>query len=277
MAGAAAAAGLALSGCGDTRDRSNAVGSSTLAPPTEEIARLFNQDRTDVRIDVSSGGTGYGLKLLDEGHAAVAMIAKDLRPEETQGLTVHQVASDLIVHIAHPKAPLDDDISLEMLRGLYSGAIRVPGLTVFQKSAGHGTRQAHAEALRLRSDALRADAEAGSNGNMISVVERTSGGLGYVSHVDAVAAQEAGIQLRILSIDGVKPDLRALSSGRYPIIRRLAYVTRSFGVEGRETLGGSGLNPLRRTLASNAFVDFACGPVGKEVFAGYGFGPAKDK
>lgn len=267
---------LGLSGCGDPRQRLSVSGASTIAPPTETIAHLFNALRSDFRCDVSSGGTGYGLRSLRGGSSDVAMLARKLSQAERDGLEVRVAAYDGIAIIAHPDTPLPGDMSVEECRRLASGKTRPAGVVVVQKPEGQGTRQAFAGGLGLEPAQLHADAEAGSNGQMVLNVSRTAGAVGYVSHVDALAALDAGIGLRIIHLNGVPPSLETVASGAYPIIRPLAYAYHAGPAHTAGSPGDSGVNGLRRSLAPQVFVDFATGPEGRKVFADHGFAPVRE-
>lgn len=269
-----AALALGLGACTDGKMRLQVTGASTHTPPTEDIARLFNAAKPELRFEVTSGGTGQGLRALHRHDADIAMVARKLSDAERQGLKVQVVASDGIAIVANEDAPLPGDLSKSEARALFSGAVLKTGLVIFQKSEGHGTRQAFAEGLGLTSAELYADAEAGSNGQMLQSVSRTPGAVGYVSHVDAEAAVKAGLNLRIIRLEGHPPTRQTVADGRYPIIRQLAYafpeVSTSMATE------GAGRAELRRRMATQAFVEFALGPEGRKVFSEHGFAPVSE-
>jgi len=267
----AAALALGVGACADGRMRLQVTGASTLTPPTESIAGLFNDANPELRFEVTSGGTGQGLRALRKGDADIAMIARKLSDAEREGLVVQVVAHDGIAIVANAGAPLPGTLSKGEARALFSGAVRKAGLLVIQKSEGHGTRQAFAEGLGLASAQLHADAEAGSNGQMLQSLSRTPGGVGYVSHVDAEAAVKAGLNLRIIRLEGYLPNRETVADGRYPIVRPLAYACREDrAVQATEGAGAAG---LRRRMATRAFVEFAMGPESRKVFAEHGFAP----
>jgi len=261
---------VALGGCGDKAFRIHISGSSTLKPATEVMARSLNGERTDIRLDVSSGGTSQGLRMLRNGTADIAMLARKPSEDEREGLLVSTAAYDEIAVVKHPDTPLPDSLSLEQCRTLFASAKKQDGVIVFQKSEGHGTRQAFAAALNIRPEQLRGDAEAGSNGQMVQSISRTRGAVGYVSRVDAQAAIDAGVALTIVSIGGVAPALETAANGRYPIVRALSYA--HFPIR-RGTPASVAGDALRRQLAVQLFMDFAMGPEGQKILADHGFEP----
>ena len=82
------------------------TGSSTVAPLVLEMAKRYEQQHPQVRIDVQTGGSTRGVNDTRTGLAHIGMASRNLKPTET-GLRVHTIAIDgvgIIVHRSNPIA-----------------------------------------------------------------------------------------------------------------------------------------------------------------------------
>ena len=160
-------AGLGLVGCGgssaaagssasaDSAAESGtitAVGSTALQPLVEAAAEQYANDHPGVQITVQGGGSGQGITQIAQG--AVQIGNSDVFAEEklddasaVSKLKDNKVAIVGMGPIVHSEVSVDD-ISLEDLKGIFTGTItnwsQVGGqdlaITVINRASGSGTR-----------------------------------------------------------------------------------------------------------------------------------------
>ena len=74
-----------VDGSENTRKKLVLTGSSTVAPVMHEIARRFESQHPEYRIDVQTGGSSRGIGDAKNGVADIGMASRDLKPTETSG------------------------------------------------------------------------------------------------------------------------------------------------------------------------------------------------
>lgn len=201
---------LAALGC--TRDpdveRLVITGSSTIAPLASEIARRFEAEHPNVRVDVQMGGSSRGMADARSGLAHIGMVSRALATDEAD-LVAHPIARDgvcLIVHADNPVPALTDD----QVRAIYRGQARswaamggADGhLTVVNKAEGRSTLEVFQHHFALKSTDIRPDVVIGDNEQGIRTVAGNPGAIGYVSIGAAEQAVRAGVPIRALPMSG---------------------------------------------------------------------------
>jgi phosphate transport system substrate-binding protein len=200
-------------------------------------------------------GTQLGLDALREGAVDVALVARELRADETQGIEAVVIAYDGVAVIVNGQN-LIDDLTIEQLRGIYAGQILVwselggqeADIQVASREDGSGTREAFESAVMEGERVTTMAVVMPGNEAMGHFVEENPLAVGYVSSV--------GIPLgaRALRIDGVRPGVQAVAQGTYPLIRPYVLVI-------REDAGQD----------VRSFVDFVLSPAG-QVIVGQQYG-----
>jgi len=221
------------------------VGSDTMLNLAVKWAEKYQEQRPDVRIAVTGGGSGTGIAGLIDGTVDIANASRRMKPEEMQraeanGITPveHIVARDAIAVVVHPANPVDG-LTLQQLSDIFSGRItnwaEVGGedrpIVLLSRESNSGTHVYFLEeVLRLGDPNNRTlfspdtllmpssegiSAEIRQNPNAIGY-----DGLGYVTPDQkkiAVAASPAGPY--------VLPAIETVNSGAYPIARDLYMYT----------------------------------------------------
>jgi phosphate transport system substrate-binding protein len=204
----------------EEKSRLTVVGSSTVAPLMNEIAKRFEAAHPGARIDVQTGGSSRGIADVARGLADIGMVSRDLRPEETATLGGHAIARDgvgVIVHASNPVGELTDRQIVSIFKGEIDRWSDVGGpagpITVVSKAEGRSTLEVFTEHFKLRSERIRASVVIGDNEQGIKSVA-----------ADTSAARGAAIEL--LALDGVAATSQNVANGRYPLARSLTLVTR---------------------------------------------------
>lgn len=206
------------------------TGSSTVAPLMSEIAKRYESENPNVRIDVQTGGSSRGIADARSGAADLGMISRDLKDDERDLLAV-TVARDGVSLILHADNPLPS-LSSEQVRGIFRGEItswaEIGGpeldVTVVNKAEGRATLEVFKDYFGLESPEIKADVIIGHNEQGVKTVAGNPGAVGYVSIGVAEADVAAGIAVRLPKIDGATPSTAAVADGTFPIARPLNLV-----------------------------------------------------
>ena len=105
-------------------------GSTTVLPVMQKGGEAFMAANPDISLAISGGGSGNGIKALNEGLCAVAMSSRDIKESEKteaekKGVNPYQIAIavDALVPVVHPNNPVKG-LSAEQLREIYKGNIK---------------------------------------------------------------------------------------------------------------------------------------------------------
>ena len=93
-------------------------GSTSLQPVMIKLAAAFEKLQTNIKINVSGGGSGTGYKNADEGVSEFGMISEEFNAEKAPGCTFYTVCKDGIAVIVHKDNPLDN-ITMDQLKSIY--------------------------------------------------------------------------------------------------------------------------------------------------------------
>src|SRR3954462_2709401 len=95
------------------------TGSSTMYPLMTDIARRFEKTNPDIVIDVRSGGSAKGLADLRAGVSDIAMVARQLAPEERQlfAFALCRDGAAIVVHRSNPLKGLSHQQLSDILTG----------------------------------------------------------------------------------------------------------------------------------------------------------------
>ncbi|MBP2020062.1 phosphate transport system substrate-binding protein [Symbiobacterium terraclitae] len=228
------------------------AGSTSLLPLVEVLARAY-EAAGGPRVSLQGGGSTAGLVAVRSKVAEVAMVSRDLTPEEErEGFQAHVIAYDVLAIVVHPSNPVDG-LTREQLRRLMAGQITdwaevggLPGpVHLVNREWGSGSRDA---IERLVGPTRHDTAVLNANGFIRLVVRQAPSAVGYLS---LSVARAGGVKL--LRVDGRLP-----GEPGYPLVRPLTLVT---------------LGPPDRE--AQAFLDFVLGPTGQRLVAEQGMLPAR--
>ncbi|MBK5246517.1 MAG: phosphate ABC transporter substrate-binding protein [Peptostreptococcaceae bacterium] len=231
--------GLAACGGGNSGTEAGGsvvtAGSTSVQPLSEELAAVFMDANTDYTVDVQGGGSGQGIKSIQEGIADIGALSRNLKNEE-KGLVSKEVtiALDGIAVIINKDSQVKD-LSLEQIRQIYTGEItnwkEVGGIdapiTVVSREEGSGTRGAFVEITKVAAkdsagvETDMTDANAliqPSTGSVKTTVASTPNTIGYVS------LGSLDDSVKAVTVEGVVPSIENIIDGTYKISRPFIYV-----------------------------------------------------
>lgn len=208
------------------------TGSSTIAPLAVELGLRFESQNPGLRVDVQSGGSSRGISDVRSGHAQIGMASRALKPSESD-LKATPVARDGIALVVH-KDNLIDELSSDQVRGIFTGQISnwsavggKPGrITVVNKAEGRATLEVFLKHFDLAIQNIDADVIAGENEQAIKTIAGAKSAIGYVSIGTAKLDIQAGVPIKLLSLDSVPATEAFVADGSYTMVRPLNFVTK---------------------------------------------------
>ena len=218
---------------GELSGRLTLTGSSTIAPLAGEIAKRFESEHPEVRIDVQTGGSSRGVADATQGLADIGMVSRELKDGEEQ-LTPTTIARDGITLIVHADNPVSE-LSRQQVIDVYSGRVGdwselVEGfdggaVTVVNKAEGRSTLELFLAYFELKNSQIQADVVIGDNQQGIKQVAGDPAALGYVSIGTAEYAATHGQPIKLLPMGGVAASIASVKGGAFPLARPLNLVT----------------------------------------------------
>lgn len=206
------------------------TGSSTVAPLVLEMAKRFEQQNTDVRIDVQTGGSSRGIRDARMGAADIGMVSRALTEREGD-LAGHIIALDgigMIINSNNPVTSLTDQQVIAIYRGEITNWSEVGGedriISVVNKAEGRSTLELFLKHYQLRNSQIRAQVVIGDNQQGIKTVAGNPGAIGYVSIGAAEFEEQRGTTIKRLLADGIEASVASVKAGTYPLSRPLSLV-----------------------------------------------------
>ncbi len=208
-------------------------GSTTVLPIAQKVAEAYMKQHPDVKISISGGGSGNGIKALIDGSTNIADSSRFIKPKEVK-LAVERgvypvpfaVAYDCIVPVVHPDNPLKD-ITMDQLKAIYQGKIKkwkeIGGLdnpiVVISRDTSSGTYEVwHKKVLKKKRVFPGALLQA-SNGAIVQAVSKNKYAIGYVGigYLDK--------SVKALTVNGIEGSEETTLNGTFPISRPLYMFT----------------------------------------------------
>lgn len=272
----------ALAGCGQQNDTGNTdtenetvtgtvvtAGSTSVQPLSEELAAAFMDANSGITVEVQGGGSGQGIKAIQEKIADFGALSRAVKDEEKGSVAKEYViAKDGVAVIVNPETTVEN-LTIEQIKDIYTGKIKnwseVGGedapIVVVSREEGSGTRGAFTEITKVvekneageEVDNTTKDALVqGSTGAVMQTVATTPNTIGYVS------LGSLSDNVKALEVEGVAPSTETVLSGEYKISRPFLYVT---GGEVSE--------------AAQMYIDFVMSADGQAIVEENGFIPVQ--
>lgn len=263
---------FALTGCGSKSAESGAssvviAGSTSVQPLSETLAQTYMENNPDVTVEVQGGGSGQGIKSIEEGIADIGSLSREVKDEEKASVAEEFVIAKDGVAVVVNADVTAEDLTIEQIKGIYTGEItnwsEVGGedadIVVVSREEGSGTRGAFTEITGVLTkdddgneiDNTTADALIqSSTGAVKETVSTTPNSIGYVS------LGSLDDTVKAVKVEGVEATVDTVLSGDYQIQRPFVYVVNG-----------------EMTDAAKAFIDFALSDEGQIIVEENGFIP----
>ncbi|MBE9574272.1 MAG: PstS family phosphate ABC transporter substrate-binding protein [Proteobacteria bacterium] len=208
-------------------------GSTTVLPIAQKVAEIYMKVNPEVKISISGGGSGNGIKALIDGSTDIADSSRFIKPKEVK-LAVEKgrypvpfaVAYDCIVPVVHPSNPLEN-LSMDQLKALYKGEIKnwrdIGGpnrkIVVISRDTSSGTYEVWHKKVMKKERVFPGALLQASNGAIVQAVSKNKNAIGYVGlgYLDN--------NVRALTVDGIMGSEETTLNGTYPICRPLYMFT----------------------------------------------------
>ncbi|MCB6993037.1 phosphate ABC transporter substrate-binding protein [bacterium 210820-DFI.6.37] len=276
IAAAVLVTSLGLAGCGGSSGGESKsgeggnvtiAGSTSVQPLSEALAEVYMDENPDVTIEVQGGGSGQGIKSIEEKIADIGSLSREVKEEEKASIAEEFViAKDGVAVIVNENVKAED-LTIQQIQDIYTGKITnwkdVGGddkaITVVTREEGSGTRGAFTEITGVlekddagnETDKTTKDALVQpSTGAVKETVAKTPDSIGYVS----LGALDDSV--KAVKVEGIEATVDTVLSGKYKIQRPFVYVVNG-----------------EMTDAAKAFIDFAMGAEGQKIVEENGFIP----
>lgn len=231
---------MLLSACSSPTSNIAVSGSSTVLPVVSRAAQAYT-DSTGQRILVNSGGSGVGFNQLAEGKSDIGMMSRDMTDEEQAQYPARQftpvsIGVDAVIPVVSSEIYEAGvtALSLADIASIYRGEIdnwSVFGgpdkeILVIDKEASRGTRHTFMKAVMgdSKAKAPGADLVLGANNEEQTAMAQSDSAIGMIS-LAWMNKDVRGLDIK----DGpnlIKPNLKTIAEGDYPIARDLIIVIR---------------------------------------------------
>lgn len=217
---------------GSSQESINIVGSTSVQPVAEKLATEYMKKNPDVKITVQGGGSSVGIKSVQDGTADIGTSSKDLKDNESAGLTQYEIGKDGIAVVVNSQNSVSG-LTLEQVKGIFAGNItnwkEVGGadaqINVVVREDGSGTRDAFQEIVLGKLDngtkvSFKKDAIVQSSTEAVQqTVVQDPNAIGFISFA---AVKDA----KALQIDNVAPSESTILDGTYKIQRPFLFLVK---------------------------------------------------
>ena len=241
-------------------------GSTTVGPIAKAFAEYYKESNPDVNITISESGSGNGVKSLMNGSCQIATLSRFMKTNEFKSCVekgilpvAHTVAYDGLAVIVNPQNKVSA-LSTKQIADIYTGKItnwkEVGGddakIVVISRDTNSGTYETFNELVLKKLPVSKSAEYVGSNGQAKMRVAATKNAIAYLG------LGFADDSVKPLSVDGILPNAKSVSSGKYPIARPLFMFT-----DGYPKMGGDVYN----------FVTLHLTKEGREIVSDLGYIP----
>ncbi len=208
-------------------------GSTTVLPIAQKVAEAYMKEHPDVKITISGGGSGNGIKALIDGTTDIADSSRFIKDKEVK-LAVENgrypvpfaVAYDCIVPVVHPSNSIEN-LTLEQLRDIYMGKVKnwqdIGGpdrpVVVVSRDTSSGTYEVWENKVLKKERVYPGALLQASNGAVVQTVSNNKNAIGYIG----LGYVEENV--KALTANGVRGSEETTLNGMFPISRPLYMFT----------------------------------------------------
>ena len=208
-------------------------GSTTVLPVMQKGGEAFMAANPDISLAISGGGSGNGIKALNEGLCAVAMSSRDIKDSEKaeaekMGIKPYRtaIAVDALVPVVNPNNPVKG-LSAEQLREIYKGNIKnwkeVGGndekIVVISRDTSSGTYESWEEIIMKKEKVSPTALMQASNVGVVQAVSNNNKAIGYIGF------GYLNSSLKKLDVNNIEATPETALAGEWPIARELYLFT----------------------------------------------------
>ncbi|MBU0992459.1 MAG: phosphate ABC transporter substrate-binding protein [Proteobacteria bacterium] len=208
-------------------------GSTTVLPIAQKVAEAYMALYPDVKISISGGGSGNGIKAIVDGTTDIADSSRFIKDSEVtmavekgQYPVPFSVAYDCIIPVVHPSNPIKD-LTMNQLKAIYKGEVtnwnQVGGadlkIVVISRDTSSGTYEVWEEKIMKNERVFPGALLQASNGAVAQAVSKNKNALGYIGlgYLDK--------SVKALSVGNIAGSPETTLDGTFPISRPLYMFT----------------------------------------------------
>ena len=208
-------------------------GSTTVLPIAQKTAEAYMKQNPDVKITISGGGSGNGIKALIDGSTDIADSSRFIKDKEVKRAIQNgqypvpfAVAYDCIVPVVHPGNTMTN-ITMAQLREIYMGKIKnrkdIGGpdriIVVISRDTSSGTYEVWAKKVLKKKRVFPGALLQASNGAVAQAVGKNKNAIGYIG------LGYMNSNVKALMVNNVKGSNETTLDGTFPISRPLFMFT----------------------------------------------------
>jgi len=225
------------------------VTATTTQPLAKELAQAYSARYEYATVTVETGNSQVALDALGRGQADLALVSRELTPDEFAQFAPTMLTWDGIAVVVHPSNSVES-LSFDALKRVFTGDIlnwaEVGGLKsdiqVLSREDGSGTRAAF-EALVMDGQRVALTALiAPSSEAVLEFAASHPNAIGYA------AWSRVTRDVKAMRVNRIAPTVQSIADQQYPLLYPLLLVT-----------------PRQHSADVQAFIDFAAGPAGQEI------------
>ncbi len=208
-------------------------GSTTVLPIAQKVSEVYMKENPDVKISISGGGSGNGIKALIDGSTDIADSSRFIKQKEVEAAVQlgrypvpHAVAYDCIIPVVHPTNGVTN-LSLAQIKAIYKGEITnwkdVGGpdrpVVVISRDTSSGTYEVWEKKVMEKERVYPGALLQASNGAVVQAVAKNKNAVGYIGlgYLDD--------SVKALTVNNIEGTPETTLNGTYPVSRPLFMFT----------------------------------------------------
>ncbi len=211
-------------------------GSTTVLPVAQKVAEAYMKERPDVKISISGGGSGNGIKAIIDGATDIGNSSRFIKGNEVK-LALERgaypvpfrVAYDCIVPVVHPSNTVEN-LTIDQLKAIYEGKVRnwseLGGpdkpVVVISRDTSSGTYEVWESKVLGGGRVYPGALLQASNGAVAQAVSKNDNAVGYIG-----LGYMSG-DVKAVLVNGIKGSKETTLNGQFPISRPLFMFTRDW-------------------------------------------------
>jgi len=208
-------------------------GSTTVLPIAQKVSEVYMKENPDIKISISGGGSGNGIKALIDGSTDIADSSRFIKDKEVSA-AVQQgrypvpfaVAYDCIVPVVHPSNGVSN-LTMEQLKSIYKGKVKnwkeIGGpdrpVVVISRDTSSGTYEVWAKKVMKKERVYPGALLQASNGAVVQAVAKNKNAVGYIGlgYLDDT--------VKACTVNGIEGTPETTLNGTFPVSRPLFMFT----------------------------------------------------
>ena len=211
-------------------------GSTTVLPIAQKVSEAYMKENPDVKISLSGGGSGNGVKAIIDGTTDIGNASRFIKDKEVK-LAMEKgsypvpfrVAYDCIVPVVHPSNTLEG-LTMDQLKAIYMGKVdnwsEIGGpdnkVVVISRDTSSGTYEVWEKMVLEKERVYPGALLQASNGAVVQAVANNKNAIGYIG-----LGYMTG-DVKPLTINGIVGSKETTLNGTYPVSRPLFMFTRGW-------------------------------------------------